>query len=32
VIAERDPANIVGEKLFGKPLADRLVRALWGGD
>jgi hypothetical protein len=31
-IAERDPANVVGEKLFGKPLADRLVRALWGGD
>lgn len=31
MIAERDPANIVGEKLFGKPLADRLVRALWGG-
>lgn len=31
-IAERDPANSVGEKLFGKSLTDRLVRALWGGD
>ncbi len=31
-IAERDPANVVGERLFGKPFTDRLVRALWGGD
>jgi hypothetical protein len=31
-IAERDPANIVGERLFGKELTDRLVRNLWGGD
>jgi hypothetical protein len=31
-IAERDPANVVGERLFGKVLADRLVRNLWGGD
>ncbi|MBE7513601.1 MAG: red chlorophyll catabolite reductase [Anaerolineales bacterium] len=31
-IAERDPANPMGEILFGKPLAERLIRALWGGD
>lgn len=31
-IAERDPANVVGDRLFGKPMADRLVRGLWGGD
>lgn len=31
-IAERDPANPIGEMLFGKELAPRLVRALWGGD
>lgn len=31
-ISERDPANPIGEVLFGKPLATRLVRALWGGD
>jgi len=31
-ITERDPANPMGEILFGKPLANRLVRALWGGD
>ena len=31
-IAERDPANELGEKMFGKELTDRLVRALWGGD
>lgn len=30
-ICERDPANIVAEKLFGKPLTDRLVATLWGG-
>lgn len=31
-IADRDPANIVGEQLFGKETADALVRGLWGGD
>ena len=31
-IADRDPANIVGEQLFGKEMADKLVRGLWGGD
>ena len=31
-IAERDPANVVVEKLFGKDLGQRLVRQLWGGD
>lgn len=31
-IAERDPANVVGERLFGKEFTDRLVRGLWGGD
>lgn len=31
-IAERDPANVLGEKMFGKDLTDRLVRALWGAD
>jgi len=31
-IAERDPANVLGERMFGKDLTDRLVRALWGGD
>jgi len=31
-IAERDPANILGERMFGKDLTDRLVRALWGAD
>ncbi|NWG33445.1 MAG: red chlorophyll catabolite reductase [Chloroflexi bacterium] len=31
-IAERDPANLVGEQLFGKEMADKLVRGLWGGD
>lgn len=30
-IAERDPANVVAEKLFGKELTDRLVATLWGG-
>jgi hypothetical protein len=30
-ICERDPANVVAEKLFGKPLTDRLVATLWGG-
>ncbi|GAB4586545.1 oxidoreductase [Nocardia sp. IFM 10818] len=31
-IAERDPANVMGERLFGPDLTRRLVRALWGGD
>ena len=31
-VAERDPANVVGEQLFGKEMADQLVRGLWGGN
>lgn len=31
-ITERDPANIVVEKLFGKTLGQRLVGQLWGAD
>lgn len=31
-ISERDPVNPLAERLFGKPLTDRLIRALWGGD
>ena len=31
-IADRDPANVVAEKIYGKDMADRLVRGLWGGD
>lgn len=31
-VAERDPANVVGEQLFGKDMANQLVRGLWGGD
>lgn len=31
-IAERDPANIVVDKLFGPELGRRLVRQLWGAD
>ncbi len=31
-IAERDPANVMGLRFFGKEMTDRLVRALWGGD
>lgn len=31
-IAERDPANPIGVRLFGQEFADRLVRTLWGGD
>ena len=30
-VAEVDPANVVGEKMFGKELCDQLVEALWGG-
>ncbi len=29
-IAQRDPANVMGEKIFGKELTDRLVGMLWG--
>ncbi|MDJ0702955.1 MAG: hypothetical protein QNJ46_06700 [Leptolyngbyaceae cyanobacterium MO_188.B28] len=31
-IAERDPANLLVEKIFGPELTNILVRALWGGD
>ena len=31
-ISERDPVNPLAERLLGKPLCDRLIRALWGGD
>lgn len=31
-ITERDPANVVVDKLFGKDMGQRLVRQLWGGD
>lgn len=31
-IAERDPDNQIGVRLFGAELTDKLVRALWGGD
>lgn len=31
-ITERDPANVVVDKLFGEELGERLVRQLWGGD
>jgi hypothetical protein len=31
-IAERDPANIMGERLFGSALTTELIRALWGAD
>ncbi|MGI5268782.1 oxidoreductase [Nonomuraea sp. CA-218870] len=31
-IAERDPANVMGVKLFGQETTDLLVRSLWGGD
>jgi hypothetical protein len=30
--AERDPANVVVERAYGKDLTDALVRGLWGGD
>ena len=30
-ICERDPANVLGEKLFGKETSDAMVAALWGG-
>ena len=31
-ISERDPMNRMAERLLGKALTERLVRALWGGD
>jgi hypothetical protein len=31
-ITERDPANVVVDKLYGPALGKRLVRQLWGGD
>lgn len=31
-VAERDPANEMGDRFFGKDLTNQLVRALWGGD
>ncbi|WP_101759086.1 hypothetical protein [Oceanicoccus sp. KOV_DT_Chl] len=31
-VAEVDPANVVGETLFGKALCERLVTTLWGGN
>ena len=31
-IAERDPANEMGDRLFGAELTNKLGRALWGGD
>jgi len=31
-IAERDPANVLGERLLGADLTNKLVRGLWGGD
>ncbi|WP_122816834.1 oxidoreductase [Nocardioides pantholopis] len=30
-IAERDPANVMGERFFGPEMTQDLVRALWGG-
>jgi Red chlorophyll catabolite reductase (RCC reductase) len=30
-ICERDPANVIAERLFGKDLTERLVATLWGG-
>jgi hypothetical protein len=31
-IAERDPANEMGDRFFGPDMTKTLVRALWGGD
>lgn len=30
--AERDPANVVPERIYGTAVASAVVRALWGGD
>ncbi|TXS96412.1 red chlorophyll catabolite reductase [Parahaliea maris] len=31
-ICERDPANVLAERLFGKDIADTMVTTLWGGN
>jgi hypothetical protein len=31
-VAERDPANVMGDRLFGAEMTKALIRALWGGD
>ncbi len=31
-VAERDPDNKIGVRLFGEELTNKLVRSLWGGD
>ena len=31
-ICERDPANAIADRLFGKAMADELVKTLWGGN
>ena len=31
-ICERDPANVIAERLLGKDLTDALVRVMWGAD
>ncbi|MCP5098608.1 MAG: oxidoreductase, partial [Chloroflexi bacterium] len=31
-ICERDPANAIADRLFGKETADELVKTLWGGN
>lgn len=31
-VAERDPDNKIGVRLFGEELTEKLVRSLWGGD
>jgi hypothetical protein len=31
-IADRDPANAMGDRLFGADMTTKLVRSLWGGD
>jgi hypothetical protein len=31
-IAERDPANQLAERFYGKELTNQLIRSLWGGD
>lgn len=31
-VAERDPANAMGDRMFGAEMTQTLIRALWGGD
>ncbi len=31
-VAERDPANVLGVRLFGEEMTEKLVRTLWGAD